>query len=122
MSCHPMLPVAHGQDVTTKKYRAARERSLATVFAHLRREETGTDFVLNVSQPHCRIGITERYKTEGIVGMTDLYASLPSPPEVSLGERYWTGDHEVYSRLEGADDPRGLRTRLYRYQFVSMRC
>lgn len=104
-----------------KQYRAARERSLATVFAHLRRVDSGEDLVLNVSPPCYDEHLTEPKQTAGIVGMTDLYASLPSPPDVSLGDRCWTGDHEVYSRLEGADDPRGLKTRLYRYQFVSVK-
>ena len=53
--------------------------------------------------------------------MAELYRSVPSPPEPFFDEDSVTcaTDREVYSRLMALEEPQGIKTRLYQYQFVS---
>jgi hypothetical protein len=50
--------------------------------------------------------------------MSELYASIPSPRPPSFPPPSNAGDVEIYRRLETFEDPDGLRTPMYRYQFV----
>ncbi|WVQ80158.1 hypothetical protein IAT38_002263 [Cryptococcus sp. DSM 104549] len=52
--------------------------------------------------------------------MHDLYASVPSPPDPKLGWAASPLDEELYEALANYENPRGVRTNLYRYQLRSV--
>ena len=51
--------------------------------------------------------------------MSDLYAQIPSPPEPTCSTTDNIYDKELQQRLCSYEEPEGLNTSLYRYQFVS---
>lgn len=54
--------------------------------------------------------------------MSDLYASMPSPPapdfELAVADGLTRADKEVRMCLNGYWEPDGIQTAMYRYQFV----
>jgi hypothetical protein len=53
--------------------------------------------------------------------MSDLYSAIPSPvmPEFAMEAGQTGTEKEVYLRLMDNEEPEGIQTSLYRYQFVS---
>lgn len=56
--------------------------------------------------------------------MSDLYAALPSPvmPAFAIEAGQSGAEQEVYLRLMDHEEPEGIQTSLYKYQFVSRDC
>ncbi|ORY35502.1 P-loop containing nucleoside triphosphate hydrolase protein [Naematelia encephala] len=52
--------------------------------------------------------------------MAELYASLPSPEQPDFEASFWTADNEAKRRLMDLEEPQGIKTRLYQYQFRSV--
>jgi hypothetical protein len=51
--------------------------------------------------------------------MHELYNTVPSPSEPNFTWSTGAADDEVFRRLMENEEPEGVKTRLYRYQFVS---
>ena len=52
--------------------------------------------------------------------MSDLYTAIPSPtmPKFTIEAGQTAPEQEVYYRLTNFEEPAGIQTTLYRYQFV----
>ena len=55
---------------------------------------------------------------EDSLRMHELYNSVPSPSEPTFEWSTGAADDEVFGRLMANEEPKGIRTRLYKYQFV----
>ena len=51
--------------------------------------------------------------------MPEIWSQIPSPPEPRFPSSRWAAEEEVYRRLENLEEPVGIKTRMYQYQFVS---